>query len=154
MGVRVYALLEHVRRRVSMLVNNQSWKPRYVVRPFDDPPKLQGRTGAIRLRHQQGDVTAIVMYWPPKPHDASGRVTCAETLHGLAGWLRKTLRDTKRSTPCIMTDVNDRMGVPRNDTENQAVTRDFLPEKKWLAASLLRDIVQEEGMAVINTFPG
>ena len=43
------------------------------------------------------------------------------------------------------------MGVPKNENENQAVTGGVLPEKDWLAASLFRDILQEGGVAVINT---
>ena len=46
-------------------------------------------------------------------HDANSRATYAETLYCLAGWLRRTLQDTpKRSTLYIMTDLDDRMGVP------------------------------------------
>ena len=53
-----------------------------------------------------------------------------------------------------MTDLNDRMGVPTHDKEDQAVTGDLFPEREGLAVSLFRDILQEEEMAVINTFQG
>ena len=102
---------------------SKKWKPKHVVTTFDAPPKLQGRAGTMRLRNWQEDLTAIVMYWPPKPQDATSRETCTETPYRLAGWLRKTLQDTpKRSTPYIMTDFNNQMGVRRNEDENQAVT--------------------------------
>ena len=46
-------------------------------------------------------------------------------------------------------------GRSRNDDEkHQAVTGDLLPEKEGQAPSLFRDILQEEGTAVINTFQG
>ena len=97
----------NIRRCVSILESKRSWKPRHVVRTFDAHPKLQGRAGAIRTRNWQEDVTAI-MYWPPKPKDATSRAAYAETLYGLAEWLRKTLQDTpKRSTFYIMRDLND-----------------------------------------------
>ena len=128
----------------SFVSKKKKRKPRHVVRTFGAPPKLQGRAGAMGLRNWQEDLTAIVMYWLPKPQDASSRATYAETPYRLGGWLRKTLQDTpKRSTPYIMTDLNDRMGVTRNDDENQAVTGDLLPEREGLAASLFRDILQE-----------
>ena len=73
----------------------------------------------------------MVMYWSPKPQDTSGRASYAETLCSLAEWLRRTLQDTrKRSTPYVMTDPNDRMGVTRNDEEDQAVTGNFSPKEK------------------------
>ena len=73
----------------------------------------------------------MVMYWSPKPPDMSGRASYAETLYSLAEWLRRTLQDTrKRSTPYVMTDPNDRMGVTRNDEEDQAVTGNFSPKEK------------------------
>ena len=74
--------------------------------------------------------------WPPKPTDATSRAAFAETVYGLAGWLAKTLQDTpKRSTPRIMTDTNDRMGIPRDDDEeDHSVTGDPFPEKDGLAA--------------------
>ena len=116
---------------VSILVNKRSWKARHVVMIFDAPSKLQGRTGAIRRQCWQEGITAIVVYWPPKRQEASSRAACAETLYGLAGWPRKTFQDTpKRSTPCIMTDVSDWMGEPRNDDENMAVTGDILLERR------------------------
>ena len=44
---------------------------------------------------------------------------------------QKTLQDTpRRSRPYNMTDFNDRMGVPRNDYENQAVTGKPVPGKR------------------------
>ena len=75
-------------------VSNRSWKPRHVVRTFDAPPKLQGRAGATRLRNWQEDITTIVMCWSPKPKDATSRAAYAETLYGLAEWLRKTTSRT------------------------------------------------------------
>ena len=106
---------------VSILVNKGSWKPRNVVRTCDAPPRLQGRAGVIRLRNWQEDITAIVMYWPPQPPDASSPATYAGTLFRLSRWLGKTLQNTpERSTPNIMTDLNDQMGVPWDDDENQA----------------------------------
>ena len=54
------------------------------MRTSDVSSKLQGRAGAIRLRNWQEDITAIVMYWPPKPKDATSRAAYAETLYGLA----------------------------------------------------------------------
>ena len=140
---------------VSILVNKKLWKPKHAVRMYDAPSRLQGRAGAVSLQNWQEDVTAIVMYWPPKPQDMSSRASYAETLHSLAEWLRKTLQDTpKGCTPCIMTDLSDWMGVPRNDKEDQAVTGDLFPEKEGLAATLFRVILQEEEMTVINTFQG
>ena len=110
------------------------------------PPRLQGRAGAVRLRNWQEDVTAIVIYWPPKPQDMSSRASYVETLYGLAEWLRKTLQDThKRSTPYIMTNLNDLM-------EDPAVTGNLSPEREEHAVTLFRDMLQDEGMAVINTF--
>ena len=73
----------------------------------------------------------MVMYWSPKPQDMSGRASYAETLYSLAEWLRRTHQDTrKRCTPYVMTDPNDRMGVTRNDEEDQAVTGNFSPKEK------------------------
>ena len=114
----------------------------------------QGRARAIRLRNWRHDITAIVIYWSPKPQDASTQATYAETRHCLVGWVRLTIQDTpKRST--LHHDGPQRSdGRSRNDDENQAVTRDLLPDKEGQAPSLFRDILQEEGMAVINTFQG
>ena len=77
------------------------------------------------------------MYWLPKPNDAASRAGYAETVCRLAEWLRKTLRDTpKRSAPCIMTDLNDRMCIRSEDEVNQAVMGDLFPEQEGLAPSL------------------
>ena len=46
------------------------------------------------------------------------------------------------------------MVVPRNDDENQAVTGYFPPERGGLAASLVRDFLEEEGKTVISIFQG
>ena len=102
MGLRPHPL--NVSRGVSIWVNKRMWKPpRNVVKTYDGPSKLQGTAGAIRLRSWQEDVTAIVMYWPPKPKDAASRAAHAQTM-----------QDTpKRSTPHIMTDLNDRMVSPQ-----------------------------------------
>ena len=76
----------------------------------------------------------MVLYWAPKPQDMSSRVSYAETLHGLPEWLRKTLQDTpRRSTPYIITDLNDRMGVFRNNEEDKAVTRGLFSRRGGLA---------------------
>ena len=82
----------------------------------------------------------MVLYWPPKFQDMSSRASYAETLHGVPEWLRKTLQDTpRRGTRYIITDLNDRMGVSRNDEEDQAVTGDLFPGREGLAAALFRD---------------
>ena len=60
----------------------------------------------------------------------------------------------QRGTPNIMTDLYDRMGVARNAGANQAVTGVLQAGTEGLAASLFRDILQEERMAVINTWRG
>ena len=67
----------------------------------------------------------FVMFLAPKPKDASSRAARAETLCGLAEWLRKTLQDTpRRSTPYMMTDLNHWMSITRSDDEeDQAVPR-------------------------------
>ena len=89
--------------------------------------------GAVRLRNWQEDFTAFVMYCTPKLQHASSRASNAETLFCLARCLRKTLQDTsKRSTPHIMTDLTGRVGVLRNDDENEPVTGDVdQKEKGW-----------------------
>ena len=53
---------ELVSAGVSIHVNQRMWKPRDAVRTFDQPSKLQGRAGAIRLRNWQEDVIAIVIF--------------------------------------------------------------------------------------------
>ena len=84
----------------------------------------------------------------------SGRASYAETLYSLAEWSEGHFRiRAKEARPYVMTDPNDRMGVTRND-EGPGRDRKLFPEREGQAASLFRDLVQEEGMAVINTFQG
>ncbi len=97
MGEYAPTCLSNMPAGVSILASKRTWKPRHVVRTFDAPPKLQGRSGAIRLRNWQEDVTAIVMSWLSKPKDAASTAACAVTLYSLAEWLRKTLQDTRNS---------------------------------------------------------
>ena len=138
---------------LSILVNKRSWEPRHVVRTSDAPLKLQGRAEAGRLRNWQEDINAIVMYCPPTPQDPGSRAAYAETLYCLAGWLRKTFQDIpKRSTPYIMTDLNNRVGVPKKCGGKLGRGTRPPTRKRWLASLLFRDLMQEEEMAVINTF--
>ena len=55
-----------------------------------------------------------------------------------------------------MTDLDNRMGIARDDDEqNQAVTGDLFPEgREGLAVSLFRGILTEEELVSINMFLG
>ena len=96
--------------------------------------------GAKRRR-----LTAVVMYWPPKPSRRAEKSLYAPNLSEMA-------LDQRHSTPHIMTDLNDRMGVPVDGDGEHAAAVELAPESDGLAATQVLRILQDDGMVVLNTF--
>ena len=51
-----------------------------------------------------------------------------------------------------MAGLNDRMSLATEEDEDQAVTKSIAPWKEWLAATVLRRILEDAGFAFVNTF--
>ena len=98
---------------VSILVNNKKWHTTHETRVYDTLSSLQGLVGAACVQRRQDDITAIVMYWPPKPSRRGDTKVDDDTLHERSQLLEAKLQTTPtRSTPYIMAELNDRMGHP------------------------------------------
>ncbi len=77
---------------------------------------LGGRGIAMRIKTKQFDLTAIVLYFPPKTSTPKDMPRYRQTVHKLSQWSSGILKAIPaRSTPIIYADVNDGLESMEDD---------------------------------------
>ena len=106
------------------------------MRVCDTLLSLPGRAGALGVQRRKRDSTAIV--WATEQTNRT-KTFGSLPIYQMSHWLRGVVDQIPlRSAQCIMTDLNDPMGLPA-----QSVTRGMAPEPEGLEATLFRRVLQD-----------
>ncbi|CAK0897975.1 unnamed protein product, partial [Prorocentrum cordatum] len=125
-------------------------------RVFETPAALQGRLLAARCKNGLMDITAVAMYFPPKPKTAKAATHYRETCTHMTQWLDQVLLSTPHpSLPIILTDLSDGIGnsatksngyVGEGVIKKEAATKEFFKG----AGECLREVLYRHHMAVYS----
>ncbi|CAE8641241.1 unnamed protein product [Polarella glacialis] len=137
---------------VSLLIRRKTFSPAWVTQVISPPPALQGRGGALRLKHGTLDVCFFCLYSPSEPRNTEER-NAAEAFYT---WLYSALARLPRRSLCIfLGDLNAHVGSIWNteDVGPQSVGS-FQPQAENNNGWRFRHWMQQHHLCAANThFP-
>ena len=118
------------------------------------PADLRGRVLAVRITKGNFlDVTLFCLYFPPKPSRAADQKRWLDTCLRIIQWFDQALSECRgRSTPVLMTDLND--FFTQNHINNDDLTvGPFITsrQRRQGPADLLARTLRKHDMAVLTT---
>lgn len=132
---------------------------RRVARPCDiaaihsPPPVLQGRGGAVRVRHPAADLLFVTLYVAPRYGNAAHDAVYMKGTRELFGWLHGVLDNAPaRTTVFLGMDLNDTLGIPPGGITDASGVGSLHPAPEHFAAGLLRNTLDKYDLAAYNTY--
>eukprot|EP00959_Pyramimonas_sp_CCMP1952_P265066 5542656-Pyramimonas_sp.AAC.1 len=96
------------------------WPQKCMGRIDTPPTQLQGRGVGVYFRFRGISFYAVTLYYPPKPSDRNAMPTYVSCCVKLTRWASTSISKAPHSAiPFIMTDVNDGVGITKQDGQWQ-----------------------------------
>ena len=128
---------------------HQTWTP---------PPSLQGRALVARLKGGFFDLIVCCMYLPPRPQTASKIGRYQRTVEALLEWLERLSEQKHRTTPIVLMDANDGIGLELRagrccSVETQCIAAAGA-RREHAAGKRLREIMEKHHMRATSAEMG